>query len=355
MVTMSTQKEHTVLYRKYRPKTFADVVGQDHVVDTLSHAIKDKKTAHAYLFFGPRGTGKTSIARIFASELGAKPTDIIEIDAASNTGVDDIRELRDTVGSMPFESLVKVYIIDEVHMLSKSAFNALLKTLEEPPAHVVFILATTEKEKVPETVLSRCQTFTFKMPSKDVLKKFVIEVAKKEGKKLDAPSAELIAQFGDGSFRDSLVHLQQVLTSAGENAIDVKEVARLIGAPAFELVNDFISALAEGSAQKGILALQSALAQHTDMKVYLRLVLERLRAILYLRYAPETKKTLEEEYTPDDLGLLDGYAKDTAKRINSHTLTVFLEAYNRMGYAVIPSLPIEIALIDVIQREAGKK
>ena len=249
---MATPNESTVLYRKYRPKTFAEVVGQSHVVDVLESAIQGKKTAHAYLFFGPRGTGKTSIARIFASALGAGPTDIIEIDAASNTGVDDIRELRDTVASMPFSSPVKVYIIDGVHMLSKSAFNALLKTLEEPPAHVVFILATTEKEKVPETVISRCQAFTFKMPSKDALKKFVMDVAKKEDKPIDAPSAEIVAQFGDGSFRDSLVHLQQVLTSAGAGTVDAKEVARLIGAPAFELVNDFITAIATGKADMGL-------------------------------------------------------------------------------------------------------
>jgi len=352
---MADQSESTVLYRKYRPATFAEVVGQAHIVDVLESAIKGKKTAHAYLFFGPRGTGKTSIARIFASALGAKSTDIIEIDAASNTGVDDIRELRSTVASMPFESPVKVYIIDEVHMLSKSAFNALLKTLEEPPAHVYFILATTEKEKVPETVISRCQSLTFKMPSKDALKKFVMDIAKKEGKPIDAPSADIVAQFGDGSFRDSLVHLQQVLSSAGSGKVDVKEVARLIGAPAFELVNDFISAVAEGKAEVGLAALQKATSQSVDMKTYLKLVLEKLRAILFLRYAPAMQKTLEEEFTPDDLLFLSGYATDAGKRVNSHTLVTFLEAYNRMGYSVIPSLPIEIALIDVIERENAKK
>jgi DNA polymerase-3 subunit gamma/tau len=352
---MKDQSESTVLYRKYRPKTFAEVVGQSHVVDVLESAIKGKKTAHAYLFFGPRGTGKTSIARIFASALGAGPTDIIEIDAASNTGVDDIRELRDTVASMPFASAVKVYIIDEVHMLSKSAFNALLKTLEEPPKHVIFILATTEKEKVPETVVSRCQSFTFKMPSKDALKKFVMDVAKKEGKPIDAPSADIVAQFGDGSFRDSLVHLQQVLSSAGTGAVDAKEVARLIGAPAFELVNDLITAVAEGKVDKGLETLAKAVGQSVDMKTYLKLVLEKLRAVLFLRYAPEMKKTLEEEFTPDDLALLSAHASDAGKRINSHTLVTFLDAFNRMGYSVIPSLPIELALIEVVERENAKK
>jgi DNA polymerase III gamma/tau subunit len=181
-----------------------------------------------------------------------------------------------------------------------------------------------------------------------------MDVAKKEDKPIDAPSAEIVAQFGDGSFRDSLVRLQQVLTSAGTGKVDAKEVARLIGAPAFELVNDLITAIATGKADMGLAALQKAESQSTDMKVYLRLVLEKLRAILYLRYAPDMKKVLEEEFTPDDLALLVGYATDAGKRVNSHTLVSFLEAYNRMGYSVIPSLPIEIALVDVIERENAK-
>src|SRR4029079_2905096 len=182
-----------VLYRKYRPSKFSEVIGQDHVIKVLEAEAKSGDISHAYLFAGTRGTGKTSIARIFADAIGTSKNDIYEIDAASNTSVDDIRALNESVFTLPFESKYKVYILDEVHMLSKSAANALLKTLEEPPAHVVFILATTETHKIPETVLSRCQVFTFKKPNQEILKKMVVSVAKKEGYGVDDASAELVA------------------------------------------------------------------------------------------------------------------------------------------------------------------
>ena len=177
-----------VLYRKYRPRGFKDVLGQEHIVNALSGALKQDNIAHAYLFSGSRGTGKTSIARILAGEVKTSSNDLHEIDAASNRGIDDIRELREAVTVLPFESKYKVYIIDEVHMLTKEAFNALLKTLEEPPAHVIFMLATTEIEKLPDTIVSRCQTFTFKKPSQKILKVAVTETAKSEGFTLE-PSA----------------------------------------------------------------------------------------------------------------------------------------------------------------------
>jgi DNA polymerase-3 subunit gamma/tau len=185
---------HIALYRKYRPETFDDVLGQDAIVASLKHAIAQEKVSHAYLFAGSRGTGKTSIARIFARALGTSANDIYEIDAASHNGVDEIRELRDGVATLPFDSKYKVYILDEVHMLSKPAFNALLKTLEEPPKHVVFILATTELHKVPETVRSRCQIFEFKKPHAALLASFVQAIAKKEGGAVDDGAAELIVK-----------------------------------------------------------------------------------------------------------------------------------------------------------------
>ena len=168
------------LYRKYRPQSLDDVIGQDHIVKVIEGSLKQGNISHAYLFFGSRGTGKTSVARIIARELETGPTDIHEIDAASNRGIDDIRALREEVRTLPFDSKYKVYIVDEVHMLTKEAFNALLKTLEEPPAHVIFILATTEMDKVPETILSRCQVFTFHRPTETILRKMAQEIAKKE-------------------------------------------------------------------------------------------------------------------------------------------------------------------------------
>src|SRR3989304_4219041 len=177
----SEKKSSGVLYRKYRPQKFSDIIGQNHIVRVLEGAIKLGNISHAYLFSGPRGTGKTSVARILSREIGTSSNDLVEMDAASNRGIDDVREIRESVNTLPFESRYKVYIIDEVHMLTRDAWNAFLKTLEEPPRHVVFVLATTELEKVPETVISRCQTFSFKQPNQATLKDFALSVAEKEG------------------------------------------------------------------------------------------------------------------------------------------------------------------------------
>src|SRR3989338_10716183 len=178
---MAKTARQEVLYRQYRPQTFKEVKGQGQVTDVLAKAIKNKKISHAYLFSGSRGTGKTSVARILAHELGVSDKDLYEIDAASNRGIDDMRALREGVYSVPFDSPYKLYIIDEAHMLTKDAWNAFLKTLEEPPAHAIFVLATTERDKVPETIQSRCEIYSFKQPTREMLAEVVAEVAKKEG------------------------------------------------------------------------------------------------------------------------------------------------------------------------------
>ncbi|MEK7787542.1 MAG: AAA family ATPase, partial [Chloroflexota bacterium] len=205
------------LYRKYRPQKWNQFFGTEYITDVLESSVKTKKVSHAYLFVGSRGTGKTTAARIFAKEIGVSVNDLYEIDAASNRGIDDIKELRDGARVLPFDSKYKIYIIDEAHMLSKDAWGALLKTLEEPPNHVIFILATTELHKVPDTIISRCQVFTFKKPTETILKKVIIDVAKKEGFELDNGSAELLAILADGSFRDGLGELQKVLNFYGKD------------------------------------------------------------------------------------------------------------------------------------------
>lgn len=342
------------LYRKYRPKQFADVRGQNEIVSTLLRSIKDKSISHAYLFSGGRGTGKTTVARIFAAEIGCKPADLYEIDGASNRTIDDVRELREGVATMPFESPYKVYIIDEVHMLTKEAFNALLKTLEEPPAHVVFVLATTDREKVPETIISRCQTFTFRQPGLAELKDFAIEVAKNEKIKLDAPSADIVAMFGDGSYRDTLSVLEKVLISAEGGKIDFDSVARIVGAPTHDLVNNVIRAIDQADPAFGLEALQKASQERIDMKVYLKMLLAKMRAILLLRYAPNMESTLTDEFPPDDMALIKELAASKEKRINSHVLSEFIAASHDIGWSVITSLPLELALIRITSEKKEK-
>ena len=278
-------ERNIALYRKYRPQRFAEVVGQDHVVKVLSAAIEKNAIAHAYLFCGSRGIGKTSIARIFAREIGTADHDVHEIDAASNNGVDEIRALNDAVMVLPFSSKYKVYILDEVHMLSKPAFNALLKTLEEPPAHVVFILATTETHRIPETVISRCQVYEFVKPSVRVLSEVVARVAKAERIGIERASAELIALLGDGSFRDTLGLLQKVATYSSDENISHAEVEAVAGAPKSELVGEYVRALAAKDADRALSALDRALSGSGDAKVFLKLALEQLRHIALARFS----------------------------------------------------------------------
>jgi len=334
------------LYRKYRPQSFEEVVGQDHIIEVLKDAVSSGKIAHSYLFYGSRGTGKTSVARILAREIGTLPEDLYEIDAASNRGIDDARELRDGVRSFPFRSPYKVYIVDECHMLTKEAFNALLKTLEEPPKHVVFVLATTELSKLPETIISRCETHTFRKPSNAILKKVIVEVAKKEGYSLPSAGADLISLLGDGSFRDTLGVLQKVFHTAKEKKILLEDVERATHAPPHGLLNDLIETISLGDLSRGLSVLKDASDAQIDFELFLKLLLKRLRAILLLRYAKEMKKNFEDEYTSDELLFLETHAKNPL--INSQTLCVFLDAYAETKNAYIPELPIELALIKLL-------
>lgn len=248
-----------VLYRKYRSRSLNEVVGQDHIVTALSGALKSGRVSHAYLLTGPRGTGKTSVARILAHELNSLPYsdephfDIIEIDAASNNGVEDVRALRDKVQSAPASAKYKVYIIDEVHMLSKPAFNALLKTLEEPPEHVIFILATTEVHKLPETIISRTQRYSFRPVALEKVTAHLRSIAEKEKIKIDDDALRLIAEHGEGSFRDSISLLDQASTLGSE--IHVDDIETMLGRAPRTLINDLLTKLAlhDGSGVTAVL------------------------------------------------------------------------------------------------------
>lgn len=334
------------LYRKYRPQEFNDVRGQEQVVDVLRGALEQGNVAHAYLFAGGRGTGKTSVARILARALGTSDNDLFELDAASNRGIDDVRVLREAVNSMPFESKYKVYIIDEVHMLTKEAFNALLKTLEEPPSHVIFVLATTEIDRLPDTIISRCETHTFKEPGRAILKDYVIDIAKREGFKIEGAAAELVALLADGSFRDASGILQKILASSKDSKVSIEEVTLVTSAPRGELVNEVLYALQEKNAERGMQALGEAARSGVDMKIFAKLLLEKMRAVLVLRYAKTMRDIIAEEFAEEDVTILESFASAPEANITSATLTRFLDAYTAVTRAYLPQLPLELALLD---------
>jgi len=336
------------LYRKYRPQTFAEVRDQSHIVTVLEGAIKKGEIPHAMLFSGTRGTGKTTLARIFAKAIGTADLDLYEIDAASNRGIDDIRELKEAVHTMPFESTHKVYIIDEVHMLTKEAFNALLKTLEEPPAHVVFILATTEEEKLLDTILSRCQVFKMHSPSRVVLAETVTEIAKKEGFTLSPDAADLIAIAADGSFRDALGVTQKVIMASGDKIGSADEVAAIIGAPKTVTMLKLVSALHAKNKTNALEAVQAAVESGVDIKLFTRLLLEHVRAVMLLRNLPNKKEAILAPFGTETQTKLVEYASGPSP-LNSHLLLSLLKSFDLIFHSPIPQAPLEIAIIEITE------
>lgn len=337
------ERGNLALYRKYRPSAFDEVRGQQQVVSVLRAAIEEGKLAHAYLFAGGRGTGKTSMARILAHAVGTSEEDVYEIDAASNRQVDDARALREGVSTLPFNSQYKFYILDEVHMFTKDAWNTLLKTLEEPPAHAIFVLATTELDKVPDTIVSRCQVFAFAKPSHDTLKKLVQDVAKKEGATIEPAAAELVALMGEGSFRDTLGILQKVLTISSDTKLTEDEVAKVVGAPSGGMVNDFLVALSTKDIAKTLGVFHQALAAGVEPKLFALLAVTKARAVLLLRFAPKLEAELQEQFGEDDIAVLKNLAKE-GTALNSSVLSELLTALIEINRAPVPAIPLELAL-----------
>ncbi len=354
------------LYLRYRPQTFEDVVGQKHVAETLRNALRQDRIGHAYLFTGPRGTGKTSTARILAKavnclaeDVNDRPDntcpictsinqgrlmDLIEIDAASNTSVDDVRALIERVAFAPSEARYKVYVIDEVHMLSTSAFNALLKTLEEPPAHVIFILATTEPHKIPATILSRCQRFDFHRISTQQISQHLGEIAEQEGLSVTPEALGIIARSATGSMRDAISLLDQV-AAYGHTEIDDELVRDVLGMVSGLAISDFVDALAVGDPAEVLTKLHELIDKGVELSQFVNQIIDQLRTLLLLNVGKDPNLV----DLPDSL-LVQAQkqaAQFTASQL-LHTIRVLTEAGQALKTPFAGYLPVELALLDAL-------
>lgn len=353
------------LYRKYRPKNFSEVIGQTHVVRTLSNAVKNNRIGQAYLFCGPRGTGKTSIARILAKTVNCeklkdaitcekcescslisknKSLDIIEIDAASNTGVDNIRELRETVVLPPTRLRYKVYIIDEVHMLSAGAFNALLKTLEEPPSHVIFILATTEIHKVPTTIISRCQRFDFsRLPIQNIIEKLSL-IAKAEKVKIDKASLEMIAISAEGAMRDAESLLSQII-ALEDKEITVSEVEEILGTADRKYTENITEMIIEKNTTEAIKKINFLLSQGYDLSVFAKSLINYFRQLMLIKINDKLSEFFSYEMTREQIENMKKQAEKAKLEDILSVINLLLEAQNKINSFILPQMPLEIAII----------
>ena len=361
---------YTALYRKWRPRVFGDVKGQDHIVTTLQNQIRSERIGHAYLFCGTRGTGKTSVAKIFAKAVNCEhPEDgspcgecpscrqiqagtslnVVEIDAASNNGVENIREIRDQVQYPPTEGKYRVYIIDEVHMLSTGAFNALLKTLEEPPSYVIFILATTEVHKIPITVLSRCQRYDFRRITVDTIADRLKELTDAEGMAVEDRALRYVAKAGDGSMRDALSLLDQCAAFHYGETLTYENVLDVLGAVDNRVFRELFGALRNGQTKDCILRLEEMVIQGRELSQFVADFIWFLRNLLILKTADEAEELLD--MSEDNLKQLREDAALADENVLMRYIRVFSEVLNQIRFAAQKRVLVELAFIRLTKPE----
>jgi len=360
------------IYRKYRPKNLGELLGQEHIVEILRNAARQDKFSHAYLFFGPRGSGKTTTARLIAKLVNCETRqkdknfkqkgepcnqcsvceainsghalDIIEIDAATNTGVDDVRELQEGIRLSPTSFKKKVFIIDEVHMLSRAAFNALLKTLEEPPAHAIFILATTEYEKVPATIASRTQRFHFRKLTLDEILKKLNSIIKSEKLRVSEEALELIAALAEGSLRDAESLLDQI-TSLDQN-VELKDVERIAGKIGYKKIAKLAELLLKNDLEASLNYLNEIDQSGLNLIQLAKDLIHYLRRALTLKMDPKIEELYKKELTQDEIAHLKDHAKLIQDQKHITLLKTLIRAYGEMRYSPFAIVPLEVAIIE---------
>ena len=367
-----------VLYRKYRPQRFGEIIGQEHVVQTLSNAIGSNLISHAYILSGPRGSGKTTIARLLAKAANCRDRkegefepcgkcgscleiqegrsmDLIEIDAASHRGIDEIRELRDGIKFAPTKEKYKVFVIDECHQLTKEAVNALLKTLEEPPSHAIFIMATTEIHKMIPTIISRCQRFDFrKLTFNEIVKRLVI-VAGKEKAKIEKSALELIALNAGGALRDAESLLDQVLTFSGEmgdKEIKVGDIKELLGLTDITMISQFVDFISDKNTEASIKFLGQTFERGYDPQEFVKSSIGYLRQAMLLKIDPSAINTIVVGLTKEEREKIQIQAGKFTNQELHNVLNLFMEAENKMKYSSITELPLELAVVDFLTKTA---
>lgn len=363
-----------VLYRKYRPQLFSEIIGQEHIVQTLQNAVKNNMISHAYLFTGPRGSGKTTMARLLAKTINCenrknntaepcnkcsscleimsgKSIDLMEIDAASNRGIEEIRELREGTKFRPVKSKYKVYIIDESHQLTKEAANALLKTLEEPPDYVVFILATTETHKMIPTIISRCQKFDFrKLNISEIVKRLKI-IAEKEKIKIDDSALKIVASNSGGSFRDSESLFDQILNfSKNRKEIKTEEIKDLLGLVEMNLIIEFCDLLLKNETSKAIKFINEIIEKGTDIQEFTKSLVNYLRQLLILKIVGENNAdSVINGLNKEEMEKMKNQANSFSEIKIQKTVNNVLESENKMRYSSIQQLPLELAVIEITE------